>query len=175
MGSRRKAEPGGAASISGGEPRAEAARFASGVVVLVTLNSPREKFWGAILDISPAGLSVRGLDLNSFDDFVGLVRSGEPASLGAVFFPMHRVERVEIDARNGDIPSLQERFHSKTEREFTELVGAAPATGIEVGCTLAEAQRRLIAATLESVEHDLTRAAALLDLPEDELRSWTRR
>jgi len=171
MGSPRKAGTGANAA----EPRAEAARFAAGVVVLVTLNSPREKFWGSILDISPAGLSVRGLDLNSFDDFVGLVRAGEPASLGAVFFPMHRVERVEIDARNGDIPSLQERFHSKTEREFTALVGAAPATGIEVGCTLAEAQRRLIAATLESVGHDLSRAAALLDLSEDELRSWTSR
>ena len=157
------------------EPRPEAVRFASGVVVLVTLNSPREKFWGSILEISPAGLSVRGLDLNSFDDFVRLVRSGEPASLGAVFFPMHRVERVEIDARNGDIPSLQERFHAKTEREFAELAGAAPATGIEVGCTLADAQRRLIEATLESVERDLARAAALLDLSEDELRSWLRR
>jgi hypothetical protein len=173
MESRRKAEA--SAGISGTEPRAEAGRFASGVVVLVTLNSPREKFWGAILDISPAGLSVRGLDLNSFDDFVGLVRSGEPVSLGAVFFPMHRVERVEIDARNGDIPSLQERFHSKSEREFTQLVGTAPATGIEVGCTLAEAQRRLVAATVESVGRDLARAAALLDLPEDELRSWLRR
>ena len=171
MESRRKAGPGARAA----EPRAEAARFASGVVVLVTLNSPREKFWGAILDISPAGLSVRGLDLNSFDDFVGLVRSGEPASLGAVFFPMHRVERVEIDARNGEIPSLQERFHSKTGRDFTELMGGAPATGIEVGCTLAEAQRRLIEGTLDSVENDLTRAAVLLDLPEDELRSWLRR
>jgi len=110
-------------STGAAEPQAEATHFASGVVVLVTLNSPREKFWGAILDISPAGLSVRGLDLNSFDDFVRLVRSGEPVSLGAVFFPMHRVERVEIDAHNGDIPSLQERFHAKTEREFTELVG----------------------------------------------------
>jgi hypothetical protein len=169
MDGRRKASTGAA------EPQAEATRFASGVVVLVTLNSPREKFWGAILDISPAGLGVRGLDLNSFDDFIRLVRSGEPASLGAVFFPMHRVERVEIDAHNGDIPSLQERFHSKTEREFTELVGGAPPVGIEVGCTLAEAQRRLVAATLESVEHDFTRAAALLDLPEDELRSWLRR
>jgi len=175
MESHGKAEAGAPASTSSRTPRAEAARFACGVVVLVTLNSPREKFWGAILDISPAGLSVRGLDLNSFDDFVRLVRSGEPASLGAVFFPMHRVERIEIDARNGDIPSLQERFHAKTEQQFTELVGAAPATGIEVGCTLAEAQRRLIAATLESVEHDLARAATLLDVSEDELRSWTRR
>jgi len=173
MESRRKA--GAPATTSGGEARAEAARFAAGVVVLVTLNSPREKFWGAILDISPAGLSVRGLDLNSFDDFVRLVRTGEPASLGAVFFPMHRVERVEIDARNGDIPSLQERFHSKTEHEFAELVGAAPATGIEVGCTLAEAQSRLIAATLDSVNNDLERAAVLLDLSEEELRSWRRR
>lgn len=175
MESHRKAGTGARASVSGGELRAEAPRFASGVVVLVTLNSPREKFWGAILDISPAGLSVRGLDLNSFDDFVGLVRSGEPVSLGAVFFPMHRVERVEIDARNGDIPSLQERFYSKTEHDFADLVGVAPATGIEVGCALAEAERRLIAATLESVEHDLARAAVLLDLSEDELRSRLRR
>ena len=51
MESRRKAEAEAPAGSARGEPPAEAARFASGVVVLVTLNSPREKFWGAILDI----------------------------------------------------------------------------------------------------------------------------
>ena len=71
MASRRKTET---EAPAGEGPLAEAARFAAGVVVLVTLNSPREKFWGTILEISPAGLSVRGLDLNSFDDFVGLDR-----------------------------------------------------------------------------------------------------
>ncbi len=89
------------------------ATFARGVLVLVTLNNPREKFWGAILDVSPSGVSLRGIDLNSFEDFAGLVRAGEPVTASAVFFPMHRLERMEADVRNGDIPSLRERFELK--------------------------------------------------------------
>ncbi|MBV9086566.1 MAG: hypothetical protein JOY79_03710, partial [Acidobacteriaceae bacterium] len=80
--------------------------FVPGTLVLVTLSSPREKFWGAVLEISSAGLSLRGIDLNSFDDFAGQIKSGEPPMAGAVFFPMHRVERMELDATNGEFPSL---------------------------------------------------------------------
>jgi hypothetical protein len=104
------------------EPAA-AAIFARGTVVLVTLNTPREKFWGVVLELTPAGLGVRGLDLNSFDDFARLVREGEPVAAGAVFFPMHRVERIELDARNGSIPSLAERFASKSGRDCAEVLG----------------------------------------------------
>ncbi len=96
--------------------------FSRGAVVLVTLNNPREKFWGAILDLTPAGLAMRGIDLNSFEDFVGLVRDGEPAAASAVFFPMHRVERIELDMRNGSIPSLAERFASKSGRKVASVL-----------------------------------------------------
>jgi hypothetical protein len=91
-------------------------------MVLVTLNAPREKFWGVLLELVPAGISVRGIDLNSLEDFARQVKLGEPVSPGAVFFPMHRVERIELDARNGDIPSLSERFLWKTGRQFSEFV-----------------------------------------------------
>jgi hypothetical protein len=37
-----------------------------------------------------------------------------------VFFPMHRVERVEMDLPDGNIPSLTQRFTAKT--------GVAPGT-----------------------------------------------
>ncbi len=94
-------------------PGLAAPPFSAGVLVLVTLNNPREKFWGAILDVSPSGVSLRGIDLNSFEDFAGLVRAGEPVTASAVFFPMHRLERMEADVRNGDIPSLRERFELK--------------------------------------------------------------
>lgn len=107
--------------------------FAAGSMVLVTLNSPREKFWGAVLAISGAGISLRGVDLNSFEDFVKLVKTDEPATPNAVFFPMHRVERVELDLRNGEIPSLQERFEHKTGRSFLEIFfgpGSASAGGV---------------------------------------------
>lgn len=95
--------------------------FLPGEVVLITLNMPREKYWGAVLGISQAGLAIRGLDLNSFEDFSRMVKNGEPTTPHSVFFPMHRVERAEIDARNGDIPSLQERFFQKTGHDFIEL------------------------------------------------------
>lgn len=102
---------------------ARAAVFVPGATVLVTLNSPREKFWGVLLEVSPAGISVRGLDLNSFEDFVHLVRAGEPATPAAIFFPMHRVERMDADEHSGDIPSLRERFQQKTGRSLAHLFG----------------------------------------------------
>jgi hypothetical protein len=36
---------------------------------------------------------------------------------------MHRVERIELDVRNGDIPSLSERFENRTGQEFSRLAG----------------------------------------------------
>jgi hypothetical protein len=116
--------------LRGGDNRtvsepAAATIFARGAVVLVTLNTPREKFWGVVLELTTAGLAVRGIDLNSFDDFARLVREGEPAAASAVFFPMHRVERVELDTRNGSIPSLAERFSSKSGRDVADVLDFA--------------------------------------------------
>lgn len=95
--------------------------FAPGSVVIVTLNMPREKFWGTMLALTPAGASLRGIDLNSLDDFARQVRDGDTVTANIVFFPMHRIERIESDDRNGEIPSLQERFESKAGRPFRSL------------------------------------------------------
>ena len=95
-------------------PPASASPFRPGIMVVVTLANPREKFWGAILALSPEGLSLRGIELASFEDLVALVKDGEPFSLGVVFFPMHRVERMELDLPDGNIPSLSQRFTTKT-------------------------------------------------------------
>jgi hypothetical protein len=105
------------------------APFTKGGMVLVTLNTPREKFWGVVVEISPIGIAMRGIDLNSFEDFARLIKAGENATPASVFFPMHRVERIELDARNGDIPSLSERFENRTGQEFTALSGFAAAAG----------------------------------------------
>lgn len=95
--------------------------FSAGAVVLVSLNGPREKFWGTVLAISAAGVSLRGIELQSFEDFARQVKSGEQVTPNAVFFPMHRVERIELDQRNGDIPSMQDRFQGKTGQSFSEM------------------------------------------------------
>ncbi len=88
--------------------------FQPGAVVLVTLGNPREKFWGAILGLTGQGLSLSGIELGSFEDLVAMIKAGDPASFGVVFFPMHRIERVELDLSDGNVPSLSQRFAAKT-------------------------------------------------------------
>jgi hypothetical protein len=96
--------------------------FAIGTVVVVTLNIPREKFWGTLLALTPAGASLRGIDLNSVDDFARQVRDGDDVNANVVFFPMHRIERVELDLPDGNLPSLSQRFLTKTGREPSTLL-----------------------------------------------------
>lgn len=88
--------------------------FQPGAIVLVTLGNPREKFWGAILALTVQGLSLSGIELGSFEDLVSMIKAGDPPSFGVVFFPMHRIERVELDSSDGNIPSLSQRFTAKT-------------------------------------------------------------
>ena len=96
--------------------------FRPGVMVLVTLGNPREKFWGAILSLTAEGLSLCGVELASFDDLVSLVKDGEPFSPGVVFLPMHRLERMELDLPDGSIPSLSQRFTTKTGLNPAEVL-----------------------------------------------------
>jgi hypothetical protein len=95
-------------------PNAAAGPFQPGAIVLVTLNNPREKLWGAILGLDPAGLSLHGIELSSFEDATNMVVAGESLNAGALFFPMHRVERVQLDLPEGEIPSLSQRFTHRT-------------------------------------------------------------
>jgi hypothetical protein len=91
--------------------------FRAGALVIATLCNPREKFWGTILALAPEGLSLCGAELASFEDLTVMVRDGEPFTPAVVFFPMHRIERVELDLPDGNLPSLSQRFFAKTGLE----------------------------------------------------------
>ncbi len=106
---RSKARPAGNAKLSG--------PFVAGAIVIATLSNPREKFWGMILALAAEGLSLSGAELASFEDLTVMVRDGEPFTPAVVFFPMHRIERVELDLPDGNLPSLSQRFLTKTGLE----------------------------------------------------------
>jgi len=91
--------------------------FVPGALVIATLCNPREKFWGMILALAAEGLSLSGAELASFEDLAIMVRDGEPFTPAVVFFPMHRIERVELDLPDGSLPSLSQRFFAKTGLE----------------------------------------------------------
>lgn len=106
--------------------------FVPGAMVIATLSNPREKFWGMILALASEGLSLSGAELASFEDLTVMVRDGEPFTPAVVFFPMHRIERVELDLPDGNLPSLSQRFLNKTGLEPSAILrpqdrDAAPA------------------------------------------------
>ena len=93
-------------------------------IVVVSLHSPREKVWGELLDINPSGVTLRGIDLNSFDHFIRQLNEpdGERIGLPTIFFPMNRVERVSLDEPTGSIPSMNELFARKIGRTLTDYL-----------------------------------------------------
>jgi hypothetical protein len=95
-------------------------------LVIATLSNPREKFWGMILALAPEGLSLSGAELASFEDLAVMVRDGEPFTPAVVFFPMHRIERVELDLPDGTLPSLSQRFMAKTGLEPSAALAGNP-------------------------------------------------
>ncbi len=94
-------------------------------IVIVSLVSPKEKMWGQLVMLEPKGITVRGIDLAAFDDFIRQVIRQEETAVGlnTVFFPMHRVERIMVDEPSGSIPSLSERFHAKVGLTIQEYLG----------------------------------------------------
>ncbi|MGH9744950.1 MAG: hypothetical protein ACRD59_02420 [Candidatus Acidiferrales bacterium] len=93
-------------------------------IVVISLHSPKEKLWGELVDISNAGVTLRGIDLSSFDDFVSQVLhpDGDRMGLPTLFFPMVRIERIALDEARGSIPSLAEVFAKKVGRTLPDYL-----------------------------------------------------
>ncbi|HKO96673.1 MAG TPA: hypothetical protein VJU86_06765 [Pyrinomonadaceae bacterium] len=94
-----------------------------GSSIIVVLHNPREKSWGILDEISSAGIFLRGLDLNSFDDWLHAVVHDEPfIGFGDLFFPMWRVERISLDESTPEIPSLRDQVERRTGRSVGDLL-----------------------------------------------------
>src|SRR2546423_1595116 len=80
-------------------------------IVVVSLHTPKEKIWGELLAISTAGITVRGVDLNSFDHFIRQINEpeGERVGVPTLFFPMTRVERITLDEPTGAILAFEKQ------------------------------------------------------------------
>ena len=81
-------------------------------IVVVSLQSPNERFFGRLVDITSSGVTVRGLDLNAFDDWMNHITYREESGVQptTIFFPLHRIEKIILDEGIGAIPSLSDTF-----------------------------------------------------------------
>jgi hypothetical protein len=101
------------------------AGFSAGTPVLVHLHSPREKVFGVLVDLQTAGVTMRGIDVVAFEDWVRQEARGEGPELGllTIFYPMNRVERLERDETVGGLEGLADRFRRETGRSLLEAAG----------------------------------------------------
>lgn len=98
-----------------------------GAVVVAHLRDPREKLWGLLLRMDPVGVQLRGIDLNSFDDFLRWEAAGHPPdeagpAISTFFVPIGRVEKIYLDEASGPIPSCAERFFHAVGRSFLDYL-----------------------------------------------------
>lgn len=100
----------------------------TGQIVVASCGAPREKFWGVLLCLTPAGATVRAVPLEAFDDFVSQFREGHQVLIAAmtVFLPSHRLERIELDESGPGLEGLGDRFRRLTGRDvLATLLGSS--------------------------------------------------
>jgi hypothetical protein len=84
-------------------------------IVIVNLQGPKERFFGRLLEIGTAGITVRGIDLNAFEDWMNHITYREESGVQptTIFFPLHRIEKIIMDEGIGAIPSFADTFLTK--------------------------------------------------------------
>jgi len=83
--------------------------------VIIILQNPREKVFGILDEINQAGVFIRGIDLNYFDEWTQAIRNDEQfLPMLDAFYPMWRVERLTRDESSESLPSLEEQFEQRT-------------------------------------------------------------
>ena len=98
--------------------------FDPNALVILNLVNPKEKFFGVLRSLSTAGVTMRAMNLDSFEDWIRQVARGEETELDMItmFVPLFRVERVFLDEPAGTIPSYSQRFEQVTGRRIEDYL-----------------------------------------------------
>ena len=99
--------------------------FEKNALVIVNLVNPREKFFGVLAALSPAGLTVRAINLDSFDDWIRQLAKDDELDMDLItmFVPLFRVERLFLDEPQGAVKSFQQRFEDVVGKTVTDYLG----------------------------------------------------
>lgn len=99
--------------------------FEKSALVIVNLVNPREKFFGVLTSLSAAGVTMRGINLDAFDDWVRQVAKDDDSDLDLItmFLPLFRVERIFLDEASGQIKSFSQRFEDAVGTSIQKYLG----------------------------------------------------
>jgi hypothetical protein len=104
----------------------------TGELVVVSCATPREKFFGILLGLTPVGATLRGVPLEAFEDWLRQVASAATPMIGpmTLFLPAHRLERIEIDESAGAVEGYADRFRRVARREPRDELLQGQRTGV---------------------------------------------
>lgn len=95
-----------------------------GSLVILHCGNPREKMWGLLMKLDAVGAVVRGLDLDSVEDWLRQEKTGGERMIGPTtfFLPMNRVLRIDLDESTTVIDSYGDRYRTASGREVREAL-----------------------------------------------------
>ena len=96
-----------------------------GSIVVLFLVHPTEKYWGVLESLTRTGITLRAINLSSFDDWLSSIANDLQPSLGlaTVFFPLSRVERMFLDEQVGQVESLAQSFERRVGKSVEAFLG----------------------------------------------------
>ena len=95
-----------------------------GSLVILHCGNPREKMWGLLMKLDEVGAVVRGLDLDSVEDWLRQEKLGGQRMIGPTtfFLPMNRVLRIDLDESTTVIASYGDRYRTACGREVRDAL-----------------------------------------------------
>ena len=105
--------------------------FELNALVIANLVNPKEKFFGVLRALSPAGVTLRAINLDSFDDWIHQIAREEDADIEMItmFVPLFRVERIFLDEQAGTVKSYAQRFEQVVGTGVREYLGLTDEAG----------------------------------------------
>ena len=99
--------------------------FDTSSLIVVNLVNPKEKFFGVLRSLSAAGVTMRAINLDSFEDWIRQLAHEDEADIDmfTMFVPLFRVERIFLDEPAGAIRSFSQRFEDVVGRSIRDYLG----------------------------------------------------
>jgi len=88
------------------------------------LREPREQGWGVLLSMDTAGVWLRGVDIDAFEDWArGIAAERSDGVTASTFFIPHlRIEKLVVDEDYASVPSLSRRLQEITGKTAEDLL-----------------------------------------------------
>ena len=94
-----------------------------GDFVTLYLLDPMERYWGKLIGLSEAGVTLRCIDVKEIETFKYQFHKQEQVVFPqTTFYPMRRILKMDLDESIGEVPSVIEAICGVTSATPSEII-----------------------------------------------------